>query len=54
MPTYLYYTQGILDFQEETATYSESFFVFNLPVFQQVFNIAGQRPGQMSAVGRYT
>ena len=23
MPTYLYYTQGILDFQEETATYSE-------------------------------
>ena len=23
MPTYLYYTQGILDFQEETTTYSE-------------------------------
>ena len=23
MPTYLYYTQGIHDFQEETATYSE-------------------------------
>jgi len=23
MPTNLYYTQGILDFQEETATYSE-------------------------------
>ena len=23
MPTYLYYTQGIYDFQEETAFYSE-------------------------------
>lgn len=23
MPTYFYYTQGIYDFQEETATYSE-------------------------------